>query len=523
MTGFRTLDDMGEVAGARVLVRADLNVPMQGDRVTDATRIDSVLATVRELAAKGAKVILLSHRGRPKGTADPALSLAPVGPVLADRLGQPVGFAGDCVGQDTELTVQAIGPGDVVLLENLRYHAGEEANDPAFADALARLGDLYVNDAFSCAHRAHASVAAIAERLPSYAGRGLERELSALDAALGQPRAPVLALVGGAKVSTKLSVLRNLVDKVDMLVIGGGMANTFLHAQGTAIGTSLCEADLADTAREIEAAAAAAGCRLILPVDAVIAQGLGAGIATQTVPIDHVPDDRMILDIGPTSRGMIAQCIQSAHTIVWNGPMGAFEVPPFDAGTNAVAAEVAKRTTDCRADDPVLSVAGGGDTVAALAHAGVTDKVTFVSTAGGAFLEWMEGKLLPGVEALTVAAAEETGPIVEIADVGQAQAVLETTVATGQPATLISSATRVASLGIDYFVILWRTATDAVPGHKGRLLLDCGKDAAAAHAALAAGCGVVFTGPAEVYAKLADIAAQTDGTLMARRPDAVAL
>jgi len=394
MANFRTVDDL-DVRGRRVLVRADLNVPMQDGRVTDDTRIRHLVPTVRDLAAKGARVVVLSHFGRPKG-ADPKLTLAPLAVALGEALGRPVAFAGDCVGPAAEAVVQELADGGVALLENLRFHAGEEKNDPAFVAALAKLGDAYVNDAFSAAHRAHASTEGLAHLLPAAAGRGMAAELNALDAALGAPRRPVMAVVGGAKVSTKLDVLGNLLGRVDQLVIGGGMANTFLHARGIEVGASLCERDLAATAREIEANAAAKGTEIVLPPDVVVAAKLAPNVDTATIVVEKVPADMLILDVGPRAVADLEERLGRCRTLVWNGPLGAFETPPFDAGTVALARAAARLT----AAGSLLSVAGGGDTVAALNAAGCTDRFTYVSTAGGAFLEWMEGKALPGVKAL---------------------------------------------------------------------------------------------------------------------------
>jgi phosphoglycerate kinase len=399
MPEFRTLDGAA-VAGRRVLIRVDLNVPMEGGRVTDATRIARVAPTIAELADKTAKVVVLSHLGRPGGKAVPELSLAALVEPLASALGREVAFATDCIGAVAEQAVAHLKPGEVLLLENLRFHKEEEKNDPAFIDRLAVLGDIYVNDAFSCAHRAHASTEGLAHRLPALAGRLMQAELEALDRALGNPKRPVAAVVGGAKVSTKLELLGNLVSRVDRLVIGGGMANTFLHAQGLEVGRSLCEKDLADTARSIIERAAKAGCKLLLPSDAVVASELKAGVAARTVPIEAVPADSMILDVGPGSVAAYEAELASCKTLVWNGPLGAFEVQPFDAGTVALARAIAARS----AAGELLSVAGGGDTVAALVHAGVDAQFSYVSTAGGAFLEWMEGKPLPGVAALVRAA-----------------------------------------------------------------------------------------------------------------------
>ncbi|TXM70583.1 phosphoglycerate kinase [Methylobacterium sp. WL120] len=396
MTAFRTLDDSGSLAGKRVLLRVDLNVPMEGGRVTDATRIERVVPTIREIAGQGGKVVLLAHFGRPKGKRDPKDSLAPVVATLSDKLGSAVAFAEDCVGPAASAAIAAMKDGDVLLLENTRYHAGEETNDAAFADALAANGDVYVNEAFSAAHRAHASTEGLAHRLPAYAGRLMQAELDALTKGLEAPARPVIALVGGAKVSSKIDLLENLVAKVDMLVIGGGMANTFLHAQGKPVGKSLCEKDLAETALRIIAAAEAAKCRIILPVDAVVASEFKANAAHETVSVDAVPEGGMILDAGPKSVALIDAAIDEAATLVWNGPLGAFELTPFDAATVAAARHAAERT----ASGKLVSVAGGGDTVAALNHAGVSETFSYISTAGGAFLEWLEGKTLPGVEAL---------------------------------------------------------------------------------------------------------------------------
>ena len=395
MTPFKTLD-MADLAGKRVLVRVDLNVPMKDGAVTDATRIERILPTIRAVIGKGGKAILLAHFGRPKGKVDKAQSLEPIAAVLAEKLGQPVGFADDCIGPVAEGVVANMAAGDVLLLENTRFHAGEEANDETFVAALASLGDVYVNDAFSAAHRAHASTEGLAHHLPSYAGLTMQAELEALEKGLGNPEKPVIAIVGGAKVSTKIDLLQNLVRKVDCLVIGGGMANTFLAAQGKDVGKSLCEHDLADLARTILANAAEAGCTILLPTDAVIAREFKANAASETVPVDAVPADAMILDVGTDSVAAITAWIDKAKTLVWNGPLGAFEIPPFDVATMTAARHAAARTKAGR----LVSVAGGGDTVAALNTAGVADDFTYVSTAGGAFLEWMEGKPLPGVDAL---------------------------------------------------------------------------------------------------------------------------
>ena len=392
---FKTIDDV-TVAGKRVLVRGDLNVPVRDGKVTDATRIERLVPTLRDLIAKGARVVVISHFDRPKGKVVPSMSLAPVAETLSAVLGKPVAFAPDCIGEAAKKVVDALPAGGVAMLENLRFHPGEEKNDPEFARQLAALGDVYVNDGFSVSHRAHASTEAIARLLPAAAGRNMQAELKALEAALGAPQRPVVAIVGGAKVSTKLAVLGHLIDKVDALVIGGGMANTFLHALGTDVGKSLCEADLADTARDIMAKADAAGCEIVLPTDVVIAGALEAGAPSATVRIAAVPPDKMILDVGPDSAAALAARLGSTRTLLWNGPLGAFEFPPFDRSTVTVAKAAAERT---RAGT-LVSVAGGGDTVAALRHANVADDFTYVSTAGGAFLEWLEGKVLPGVAAL---------------------------------------------------------------------------------------------------------------------------
>jgi phosphoglycerate kinase len=397
MPGFRTVDDINP-QGKRVLVREDLNVPLKDGRVTDATRIERAAPTLRELSEKGAKVIVLSHFGRPKGKPDPAFSLRPLVEPLSRALGgKRVAFAKDCVGPEAERVVAAMKPGDVALLENLRFHPEEEANDTGFARQLAALGDLYVNDAFSASHRAHASIDALARLLPAAVGRLMQAELEALSAALETPQRPVAALVGGAKVSTKLDVLNHLVHRVSVLVIGGAMANTLLFARGIEIGKSLSERDMAQTARGVLAKASEAGCEVLLPVDAVVAREFKANAATETVAIDNVPKDAMILDIGPRTVGAIGAKLEACRTLVWNGPLGAFETPPFERGTVAVARRVAELTRAKR----LLSVAGGGDTVAALAQAGVMEDLSYVSTAGGAFLEWLEGRELPGVAALS--------------------------------------------------------------------------------------------------------------------------
>ncbi len=395
MAQYRTIDDL-DVAGKRVLVRVDFNVPMKDGVVTDATRIERALPTIQELSKKGAKVLLLSHFGRPKGKADPEMSLKPVAKALEKFLGGPVEFAEDCIGDAAKKTVKRMLDGDVAVFENTRFHAGEEKNDPDFAKALAENGDIYVNDAFSAAHRAHASTEGIAHLLPSAAGRAMERELDYLKSALSAPVRPMMAVVGGAKVSTKIELLLNLVGKADMLAVGGGMANTFLFAKGISVGKSLCEPDLADTAREIMTQASAKGCEIILPLDVVVAKEFKEGADREVKAADAVGADDMILDLGPDTVNLIAEKIEAAKTLVWNGPLGAVEIKPFDTATVEAARYAAKRVKE----DGLVAVAGGGDTVAALAHAGVEDDFTYVSTAGGAFLEWLEGKTLPGVAAL---------------------------------------------------------------------------------------------------------------------------
>ena len=388
----RSLDGVA-VAGRRVLLRADLNVPVHDGTISDLTRIERLTPTIRELSAAGAKVILCSHFGRPDGKTVAALSLAPVAAALGQVLGRRVGFAPDCIGPAAAAAVAAMEPGDVLVLENTRFHPGEEANDPGFARALAGLADLYVNDAFSTAHRAHASTEGVAHLLPAYAGRLMQAELEALHAALGNPTRPVAAVVGGAKVSTKLDLLGHLIGRVDALVIGGAMANTFLAAQGLPVGRSLQEPELHATARTI---LDRAGAALLLPTDVVVATALAPGVATRIVPVAAVGRDEMILDLGPASVAALAARLPGWRTLVWNGPLGAFETPPFDAGTTALARAVASAT----AAGTLRSVAGGGDTVSALRAAGVVDRFSYVSTAGGAFLEWMEGRVLPGVAAL---------------------------------------------------------------------------------------------------------------------------
>lgn len=396
MAGFKTLDDIGNINGKRVLVRVDLNVPVADGKVTDATRIERIAPTIAELSGKGAKVILLAHFGRPKDGPSPEFSLEPIAKASAKVLGRPVGFAPDCIGDAAASAVAAMNNGDVLLLENTRFYKGEEKNDAAFTEKLAANGDIFVSDAFSAAHRAHSSTEGLAHLLPAFAGRTMQAELDALEKGLGNPVRPVVAIVGGAKVSSKIDLLMNLVKKVDALVIGGGMANTFLAARGTDVGKSLCEHDLAGTAKQIMIEAAEAGCAVILPVDGVVAREFKAGAASETVAISEVPVDGMILDVGEKTVKTVADWIDRAATLVWNGPLGAFEIEPFDRATVAAAKHAAARTKAGK----LVSVAGGGDTVAALNHAGVADDFTYVSTAGGAFLEWMEGKPLPGVDVL---------------------------------------------------------------------------------------------------------------------------
>jgi phosphoglycerate kinase len=392
---FRTIDNL-DVAGQRVLLRADLNVPVRDGKISDLTRIERLTPTIRELAGKGGKVIVCSHFDRPRGKRVPEMSLAPIAAALGEVLGQRVRFAEDCIGVPAEQAVERMSRGDVLVLENTRFRPEEEKNDPGFSAELAGLADIYVNDAFSAAHRAHASTEGVAHLLPAHAGRLMQAELEALDAALGNPVRPVAAVVGGAKVSTKLDLLGNLVAKVNALVIGGAMANTFLAAQGHQVGRSLQEPEMHATARDILSRAKTAGCEVLLPTDVVVAAELKAGIATQTVLVSAVPTDAMILDIGRATVGALIGHLVSWRTLVWNGPLGAFETAPFDASTTAFAKAVAEATTK----GALRSVAGGGDTVSALRHAGVLDKMSYVSTAGGAFLEWLEGKTLPGVAAL---------------------------------------------------------------------------------------------------------------------------
>lgn len=408
MPDFLTLDDFSP-AGKTVLVRADLNIPVQNNQAMDISRLERLMPTLKELAGKGAKIVLLSHFGRPEGKPDPRASLAPVAKALGSLWGQPVAFAEDCIGPKAEAAVQALAPGHILVLENTRFHAGEEANDPAFAKALASLGDIYINDAFSVSHRAHASTEGIVKFLPSGAGRGMQQEIEALSKVLDKPERPVAALVGGSKISTKLDLLQNLLGKVDILILGGGMANTFLAAHGINIGKSICEPDMIATAKDIAAKAEQRGCHIILPKDVVTAPALKEGVATKTVAINAVPTDEMILDLGPASIAEIKDNLAMCKTIVWNGPLGAFETPPFDRATNEIAICVADLTKRGK----VLSVAGGGDTMAAMAGAGVMHGLSYVSAAGGAFLEWLEGRELPGVVALKKAVPKsKTGKVI---------------------------------------------------------------------------------------------------------------
>lgn len=395
MASFKTLDDV-EVSGKRVLVRVDLNLPMANGQVSDATRILRILPTIGEISEKGGKVILLAHFGRPEGKINPDMSLAPVVPTLSDMIGKPVSFSTDCIGPMAEAAISAMHDGDVTLLENTRFHAGEEKNDDAFASQLAKNGDLFVSDAFSASHRAHASTEGVARHIQAVAGRTMQAELEALEAGLGDPERPVIAIVGGAKVSTKLDLLSNLVTKVDRLVIGGGMANTFLAAQGEDVGKSLCEHDLGETARAILEKAEKENCEIILPEDVVVAAEFAANASNQVVAVTQCPADKMILDAGPATVAYIISKIETSKTLIWNGPLGAFEIEPFDVATVLVAKAAAKQTREGK----LVSVGGGGDTVAALNHADASKDFTYVSTAGGAFLEWMEGKDLPGVNVL---------------------------------------------------------------------------------------------------------------------------
>jgi len=394
---FRTLQG-ADLKGKTALVRVDFNVPMDDGQITDDTRLRAALPTIELLSKAGAKVVLLAHFDRPKGKRVPEMSLKPVLPTLSALVGHDVAWADDCIGADAKATVDGLKPGGVALLENLRYHAGEEKNDPAFAAELAKLGDIYVNDAFSAAHRAHASTEGLAKLLPAYPGLSMERELNALDAALGNPQRPVIGIVGGSKVSTKLDLLKNLVTRLDKLAIGGGMANTFLYAQGHDVGASYCEKDLAETAREIIQIGGQSNCKLFLPIDIVVAEQMAKGVPTRVRNLGNVDEHERILDAGPETVERLKRAMGNSKTLIWNGPLGVFEIPPFDRGTVEAAKEAAKLAKEGK----LVAVAGGGDTVSAMHHAGVADDLTFISTAGGAFLEWMEGKVLPGVEALKI-------------------------------------------------------------------------------------------------------------------------
>lgn len=395
---FKTLADMN-ATDKTVLLRADLNVPMQDGNVTDTTRLDRIVPTLRALQKKGAKIAILAHFGRPKGKT-PEDSLKPVAAKLAEILGEDVAFVSDCVGDVAKKGIDALKAGQIAVLENVRYYAEEEKNDLAFAKQLAALGDLYVNDAFSASHRAHSSIEALAHLLPAYAGLLMEDELNALSAGLEDPKRPVAAIIGGSKVSTKLSVLNNLVQKVDYLILGGGMANTFLIVDGIEVGKSLCERDMMDEAKKIIATAEKAGCKIILPIDRIAVKEFGKGVPFEVVATDKLPADMEAVDIGPATVAKLKEILSGCKTVVWNGPMGVFEVKPFDNGTNGLAQAVAELTTN----KTIVSVAGGGDTVFALENAGAADKFSYLSTAGGAFLEWLEGKTLPGVQALYTAA-----------------------------------------------------------------------------------------------------------------------
>ncbi len=400
MKRFLTLDDLAP-KGKTVLLRADLNVPMQDGKVSDATRIERLVPTLKELSQKGARTVILSHFGRPKGK-DASMSLAPVGKALSEIYGKPVGFVNDCIGEEPVAAIAKMQDGDTILLENVRFYPEEEKDDPAFAGKIASLGQVYVNDAFSCAHRAHATTHGIAKLLPAYAGRLMEAELNALGSALENPQRPVVAIVGGAKISTKLDLLNNLVTKIDVLALGGGMANTFLAAQGAPVGKSLCERDMKEQALKIMQTAKGHNCKIVLPVDAVVSKEFRANPPVENIAVENVHDNQMMLDIGKETVSSLNGVVSGAKTVLWNGPMGAFETPPFDQGTTALAKTVADLTQQKK----LVSVAGGGDTVSALAHAGVEDKMTYVSTAGGAFLEWCEGKTLPGVQILQDRAAQ---------------------------------------------------------------------------------------------------------------------
>ncbi|MBS1004569.1 phosphoglycerate kinase [Acetobacter thailandicus] len=402
---FNTLDNLNP-AGKRILLRADLNVPVKDGEITDFNRIERIVPTIRELSDKGGRVIIISHFDRPKGKVVPAMSLQPIAEALATKLGKPVSFAHDCIGPDAEAAAMSLKDGEVLVLENTRFYPGEEANAPDLATALAKLGDVYVNDAFSAAHRAHASTTGVADHLPAFAGRLMQAELTALDTALENPDHPVGAIIGGAKISTKLTLLENLLEKVDVLIVGGAMANTFLAAKGYNVGKSLKEEDMLDTARQIMEKAKARNCELVLPVDVVLTQDFIAGAPTTVAGVADIPDGWMALDVGPETVTLLKEKLSTLKTLVWNGPLGVFELPPFDIGTTTIALEAARLTKA----GTLKTIAGGGDTVSALRHAGVLHDMTYVSTAGGAFLEWMEGKILPGLTALS-RTLERTIPI----------------------------------------------------------------------------------------------------------------
>ena len=527
MTAFKSLDDI-EVAGKRVLVRVDLNVPMREGAVGDATRIDRVAPTLSELAARGARVIVASHFGRPKGKPVAAMSLSPLAEPLSHALGGlPVQFVSDCIGDGTEAAVAALAPGDVALLENLRFHPGEEANDPAFADALAALADLYVNDAFSAAHRAHASTTAVAKRLPSAAGRLMQAELEALGKALQAPERPVIAVVGGAKVSTKLAILANLIRRVDRLVIGGAMANTFLHAQGVAVGASLHEPDLAADARRIMAEAEGAGCAIVLPTDVAVTQEFREGAEDTVTLVGDVPANGMILDLGPETCARIEAVLAEARTLVWNGPLGAFEIAPFDRATTTCARAAARLTGAGR----LLSVAGGGDTVAALQGAGVLGAFSYVSTAGGAFLEWLEGRTLPGRRrARGKRRAEERGmttarrPAIVVHDLDQAIGALRAAATAAVPVTLWSAPGAASYAGLGFLRAVFEKAGEAVPEAEHDAVIDCAGSGVLAHEALSRGfAGVAFTSRGAMRKTLQAIADAEGRRLITSGPGRAAL
>ena len=487
---FRTLDDV-DVSGKRVLLRVDFNVPMQDGEVTDPTRIERAAATVRELSGKGGKVIILSHFGRPKGEAVSSMSLRPIAKALGRVLaGRAVAFADDCVGEAASAVIDDMRDGDIAVLENLRFHAGEEKFNADFAGQLASLGDIYVNDAFSCSHRSHASITGLASRLPAFAGRLMQAELEALGTALGGSKRPAAALIGGAKVSSKLDVLGQILDRIDLLIIGGGMANTFLAARGIHIGKSLCEYDLAQTARDIMAKAEGAGVEIVLPVDAVVAKEFKEHADCREIAIGQVEADDMILDIGSASAAAIEAKLEQAKTLLWNGPMGAFEIVPFDEGTNAVARAAAKLTQR----GGLTTVAGGGDTVAALAHAGVVEQFSYVSTAGGAFLEWLEGKTLPGG---CRAVLSVSPPVVVVHSRPQAVGVRAIC-----PNVELIVPPHVSSAGGPLFV------RHLIEGLHPPPWVDCHDNRGLTLGMIRTGIGrMIFRGPTDVRQKLADMAA----------------